>query len=60
MAEDTPTHSASKMSPKESSFSGISLITIFAGNHSQRGRYSETIPVASENLIIISHGNGAR
>ena len=34
VVEDTPIHSASEMSSKESSFSDISLMMIFAGNHS--------------------------
>jgi len=41
VVEDTPIHSASrvKCSPKnQSSFSGISLMAIFAGDHTQRGR----------------------
>jgi len=37
VVEDTPTHYASEMYPKESSFSGISLITIFAGNYPSEG-----------------------
>ena len=38
--EDTPTHSASKVfcSPKNLVFSGISLMAIFAGDHTQRER----------------------
>ena len=38
VVEDTPIHSASEMQPEESSFSGISLMVIFAGDHLQRGR----------------------
>jgi len=37
LVKDTPIHSASEMQPKESSFSGISLIAIFAGNHPSDG-----------------------
>ena len=33
VVEDTLIHSASEMYPKESSFSGISLVAIFARDH---------------------------
>ena len=36
VVEDTPIHSASE--PKESSFSDISIMAIFEGDHPQRGR----------------------
>jgi len=38
VVEDIPTHSAIEMYSEESSAKRFSLLTIFAGNHPQRGR----------------------
>ena len=38
VVEDTPILSVTEMQPEESSFSAISFVAIFAGDHPQRGR----------------------
>jgi len=44
VVEDAPYILRVKCSPKNLVFSGISLRTIFAGHHSQRGRQREATP----------------
>jgi len=50
VVEDTLIHSASEMYPQNLAFSGVSLMVIFAENHSQRGAEVKWHIVASENF----------
>jgi len=52
VVEDTPIHSANDVYPKESGFSDISLMAIFAGITHSEGIKVKRLPpaVASENL----------